>query len=42
VLTELRAEPYFDYAVDSATAAYGPIGVERAAVVRARIDELLA
>jgi len=41
-LTELRAEPYFDYAVDSATAAYGPIGVERAAVVRGRIDELLA
>jgi hypothetical protein len=41
-LTELRAEPYFDYAVDGATATYGPLGAERAHLVRARIEELLA
>ncbi|MGH2904364.1 MAG: hypothetical protein ACRDK7_12400 [Solirubrobacteraceae bacterium] len=41
-LTELRAEPYFGYAVDSATAPYGPVGSERADVVRARFDTLLA
>lgn len=40
-LTELRAEPYFDYAVDGATANYGPLGAERARLVRDRIDELL-
>lgn len=41
-LTELRAEPYFDYAVDGATATYGVVGAERAHLVRGRIDELLA
>ena len=41
-LTELRAELYFDYAVDGATAAYGPVGSERAGVVRARLDDLLS
>ena len=41
-LTELRAEPYFDYAVDGATATYGPLGPERARLVRARIDDLIA
>jgi predicted nucleotidyltransferase len=40
-LSELRAEDYFDYAVQSATASYGPIGVERARLVQARLDELL-
>jgi len=41
-LTELRAEPYFGYAVEGATATYGPVGEERARIVRARIDDLLA
>ena len=27
-LIQLRAEPYFDYAVDGATAGYGPLGVD--------------
>jgi hypothetical protein len=41
-LTELRAEPYFDYAVDGATATYGTLGEERARLVRTRLDDLLA
>ena len=41
-LIDLRAESYFDYAVDSATASYGPVGAERALLVRHRIEELLA
>ncbi|MGC1165784.1 MAG: hypothetical protein WA862_06725 [Solirubrobacterales bacterium] len=41
-LAELYGEPYFDYAVDGATAAYGPLGAERASLVRARVGELLA
>lgn len=41
-LTELLAEPYFGYAVDGATAAYGAVGSGRAGVVRARLDALLA
>jgi predicted nucleotidyltransferase len=40
-LAELQAEPYFDYAVDSATATYGAPGAERARLVRARIEDLL-
>ena len=40
-LSELRTEDYFDYAVESATASYGPVGVERARLVHARLDELL-
>lgn len=41
-LLDLRAEPYFDYAVEGATASYGAIGAERAGLVRDRIEELLA
>jgi hypothetical protein len=41
-LAELQREFYFDYAVQSATAFYGPSGVGRARLVRSRIDELLA
>jgi len=41
-LFDLRAEPYFDYAVEGATASYGLIGAERARIVRNRIEELLA
>jgi hypothetical protein len=41
-LSTLRAGPYFDYAVDGATAGYGPVGTERARLVRDRIAELLA
>ena len=39
-LIRLQAEPYFDYAVDGAMATYGPLGEERARLLRARIDEL--
>lgn len=38
---ELQAEPYFDYAVDGATASYGSLGGQRASLVRDRIDGLL-
>lgn len=41
-LLDLRAEPYFDYAVEGATASYGAVGAERARLVRSRIEELLA
>jgi hypothetical protein len=41
-LVQLRAEPYFDYAVDGATAGYGPLGAERASLVRGRLDDLLS
>jgi Nucleotidyl transferase AbiEii toxin, Type IV TA system len=40
-LSELRTEGYFDYAVESATASYGPVGAERARLVHGRLDELL-
>lgn len=39
-LSQLQTQPYFDYAVDSATAAYGALGAERAHVLRSRIDQL--
>ena len=41
-LTELRTEPYFDYAVEGATAGYGPLGSVRARVVHERLDVLLS
>ena len=41
-LAELRGEPYFDYAVQSATASHGPAGAGRARLVQSRINELLA
>lgn len=41
-LIDLRAESYFDYAVEGATASYGSIGAERAGLVRDRIEKLLA
>ncbi len=41
-LADLQAESYFDYAVEGATASYGPVGAERAGFVRARVKELLA
>ena len=37
-LTELCAEPYFDYAVEGATASYGPLGGERARIVQGRLE----
>lgn len=40
-LSELCTEDYFDYAVESATASYGPVGVGRARLVHARLDDLL-
>jgi predicted nucleotidyltransferase len=41
-LIDLRTKPYFDYAVEGATATYGAIGVDRAQLVRDRIEEVLA
>lgn len=41
-LGELRGEHYFGYAIEGATAAYGPLGADRARLVNGRIDELLA
>ncbi len=41
-LIDLRAEFYFDYAVEGSTASYGPVGAERARLVQDRIEELLA
>lgn len=41
-LAQLRTESYFDYAVDGAMASYGPLGAERAQLVRARLDDLIA
>lgn len=40
-LSELRAEPYFDYAVEGATASYGRLSTERARLVQERLDVLL-
>lgn len=39
-LTELRTASYFDYAVEGATATYGPLAAERARVVQGRLDVL--
>ena len=41
-LIDLRSESYFDYALEGATASYGPLGAGRARLVRDRIEELLA
>lgn len=41
-LSELREEPYFDYAVEGAVATYGPIAAERARLVQERVEKLLA
>lgn len=38
-LVQLQAEPYFDYAVDGATASYGLLGAERANLVRERLQQ---
>lgn len=40
-LSDLRGEPYFHYGVEGATAAYGPVGPQRALLVRERVAELL-
>lgn len=37
-LRAIRKEPYFDYAVDSALAGYGPTANERARLITSRID----
>jgi hypothetical protein len=39
-ISELTAEPYFDYALESATAGYGPLSAQRAAVLRGRLAEI--
>jgi len=40
-LVKLQTERDFDYAVDSATAQYGPVGADRADLVRERIHQLI-
>lgn len=40
-LIELRAEHAFDYVVEGAMAPYGPLGADRASLVRERIDQLI-
>jgi hypothetical protein len=40
-LVKLQAERDFDYAVDGATAGYGPVGADRADLVRERIHQLI-
>lgn len=40
-LIELRAERDFDYVVEGAMAPYGPLGADRASLVRERIDQLI-
>jgi hypothetical protein len=40
-LVQLQAEHYFDYAVDGATAGYGPLGADRANLVRERLQQLI-
>jgi hypothetical protein len=37
-LAELRADPYFLYAAEGATASYGPLAIARAGIVRERVD----
>lgn len=41
-LVQLQAERYFDYAVDGATAGYGPLGADRANLVRERLQQVIA
>jgi Nucleotidyl transferase AbiEii toxin, Type IV TA system len=41
-LLALMAEPYFDYALESATAGYGSLAVERARLLRDRVQEILS
>lgn len=41
-LVELQAQRDFDYAVDGTTASYGPVGADRANLVRERIDRVVA
>ena len=41
-LAELQTERDFDYAVEGAMASYGPVGPDRASLVRERIDRLIS
>jgi hypothetical protein len=41
-IAQLLGEPYIDYAVDSAVAGYGGLANERAAVLRGRLETLVA
>lgn len=41
-LVKLQGQRDFNYAVDGATATYGPVGAERADLVRERIEQLVA
>jgi len=41
-LAELQAERDFDYAIEGATASYGPVGIDRANLVHERLDRLVS
>lgn len=41
-LADLRANRDFDYAIEGTTATYGPVGADRANLVRERIDRLIS
>jgi hypothetical protein len=41
-LAKLQAERDFDYAVEGAMASYGPVGIDRANLVRERLDRLVS
>jgi hypothetical protein len=40
-LAALRDEPFFDYLLQSATSAYGPVAADRAELLRERVDALI-
>lgn len=40
-LAQLLETPFADYAVDGSTAGYGPLGAERAALLRSRLNRIL-
>lgn len=40
-LTELRGDPDFDYAVESALRGYGPLSAERSKIVRDRLNTIV-
>lgn len=41
-ISQLTAEPYFDYVLESATAGYGDLSAQRSAILRERLARLVA
>jgi predicted nucleotidyltransferase len=41
-LVQLQKESYFGYAVDGATAGYGPLGGDRATLLRDRLQQIIS